>query len=44
MIPRSDKVWLRSFASAGLTLVKAEVQRGFSEELYEVKTSVSYNV
>jgi protein N-terminal methyltransferase len=37
---RSDKVWLKLFASAGLTVMKQEVQKGFPDELYEVKTLV----
>ncbi|KIM28751.1 hypothetical protein M408DRAFT_23413 [Serendipita vermifera MAFF 305830] len=37
-ITRPDKVWLRLFAKANLRVLKQEVQKGFPDELYEVKT------
>ncbi|GJE87164.1 AdoMet dependent proline di-methyltransferase-domain-containing protein [Phanerochaete sordida] len=36
-LTRSDMAWKAAFATAGLTLVYEQVQRGFPEGLYEVK-------
>ena len=36
--PRSDKAWLHLFASAGLTVLKDEVQLGFPAGLFMVKS------
>ncbi|KAG8771948.1 hypothetical protein FRC20_004234 [Serendipita sp. 405] len=37
-ITRSDSGWKQLFGQAGVTLVKEEVQKGFPEGLYEVKS------
>lgn len=40
LIYRSDLAWKKVFADAGLKLLKEEVQEGFPEGLYPVKTYV----
>ena len=44
ILDRSDSAWKKAFADAGLKILKEEVQQGFPEGLYAVKTCVSFSL